>query len=247
MEGADTAGTVVVGERPSILPDGARAIRPDTIVAGLSEQADYTPDRYETHATHVSFDRGRVRYRIEAGGEHHLRDALIAAALAEAVGIDPSDVARGLADFHPLGMRGAVRQLGTLTVVADCYNANPESFAAAIDYCTSSFPGRPLVAVVGTMLELGEHSEPAHRDVARALISAGFQTVAASGEFSAAFEALGVAANGTRVVLADDPVEAWDSLRQSLSGDEVVLVKGSRGVRLERIVDKLAGHFGEED
>ena len=52
---------------------------------------------------------------------------------------------------------------------------------------------------------------------------------------------------GPRVVLADDPVEAWDSLRQSLSGDEVVLVKGSRGVRLERIVDKLAGHFGEED
>ncbi len=247
IEGTDDAGTIVVGERPSSLPEAARSIRPDTVVAGLEEGADYMPDRYESHATHVWFDRGRVRYRIEAGGEHHLRDALIAAALAEAVGIDPPEVARGLAEFRPLGMRGAVQQLGTLTVVVDCYNANPESFEAAIDFCTRSFPGRPLAAVVGSMLELGEHSGPAHREVARSLAHAGFRTVAASGEFSLAFEELGSAANGTRVISAEDPEDSWDALRQALSGDEVVLVKGSRGVQLERIVEKLAGHFGSED
>lgn len=247
VEGSDAAGSVVVGEKPFVLPEGARAIRADTIVAGLGEGVDYGPERYETHATHVWFDRGRVRYRIEAGGEHHLRDALIAAALAESVGIEPPEVARGLADFRPLGMRGSVQQLGSLTVVADCYNANPESFEAAIDYCARSFPGRPLAAVVGTMLELGEHTEPAHQDVARLLIDAGFRIVAASGEFSPAFEALGSATNGTRVMLSEDPEETWEALRGSLDGDEVVLVKGSRGVRLERIVEKLAGHFGTED
>lgn len=247
VEGTDASGTIVVGERPSSLPEAARRIRPDTVVAGLEETADYAPERHESHATHVWFDRGRVRYRIEAGGEHHLRDALIAAALAEAVGIDPPEVARGLAEFRPLGMRGAVRQLGTLTVVADCYNANPESFEAAIDYCTRSFPGRSLAAVVGTMLELGDHSGPAHREVARSLTDAGFSTVAASGEFSRAFKELGSATNGTRVISSPDPEDSWDALRQALSGDEVVLVKGSRGVKLERIVEKLAGHFGSED
>jgi len=247
VEGTDAAGTIVVGERPAALPEAARRIRPDTVVAGLGDGADYAPERHESHATHVWFDRGRVRYRIEAGGEHHLRDALIAAALAEAVGIDPPEVARGLAEFRPLGMRGAVKQLGTLTVVADCYNANPESFEAAIDYCTHSFPGRPLAAVVGSMLELGKHSGPAHREVARSLTDAGFRTVAASGEFSRAFADLGSATNGTRVIYAEDPEDSWDALRQALSGDEVVLVKGSRGVQLERIVEKLAGHFGSED
>lgn len=247
IEGTDPAGAVVVGERPPSLPQAARRIRPDTVVAGLEAGADYRPERHESHATHVWFDRGRVRYRIEAGGEHHLRDALIAAALAEAVGVDPPEVARGLAEFRPLGMRGAVQQLGTLTVIADCYNANPESFEAAIDYCTNSFPGRPLAAVVGSMLELGTHSGLAHLAVARSLTDAGFKTVAASGEFSPAFEKLGLAANGTRVIYAENPEDSWDALRQALSGDEVVLVKGSRGVQLERIVEKLAGHFGVED
>ena len=97
------------------------------------------------------------------------------------------------------------------------------------------------------MLELGEHSESAHREVARSLTDAGFRTVAASGEFSPAFAELGSATNGTRVICTEAPEDGWDSLRQALSGDEVVLVKGSRGVKLECIVEKLAGYFGAED
>jgi UDP-N-acetylmuramyl pentapeptide synthase len=82
--------------------------------------------------------------------------------------------------------------------------------------------------------------------VAEALLDAGFATVAASGEFSPAFERLGPVANGTDLLLTEDPEESWEGLREALAGDEVVLVKGSRGVQLERIVEKLARHFGTD-
>ncbi len=246
VEAAAASGSVVVGERPLTLPRGARRLRPDTRVAGLGPEADFTPDRYESGATRVAFERGQVRYRIAAGGEHMLRDALIAAAVAEALGIEAAAAAGGLAGFEPLHMRGGVRQLGSLTVIDDSYNANPESFQAAIDYCTSSFPDRPLAAIVGSMLELGDRSRSAHLEVARLLVRTGFLTVAATGEFADAFQTIGPTANGTHVVVAENPEDAWEPLVEALAGDEVVLVKGSRGAHLERIVERLVRLYGRE-
>ena len=139
-------------------------------------------------------------------------------------------------------MRSVLRQLGDLTVLADCYNANPESFNAAIDYCRSLFPGRRLAAFIGTMLELGDAEEGAHREIADRLVEAGFEIIAATGAFATAAGAIGEV-NGTRFVASRDPVEAWEPFASSLRGDEVVLVKGSRGVRLEVIVERLAARF----
>lgn len=241
---ARPGGAVVVGESPPVLPREARRIRPDAVVAGLGEAADYRPQRHGTAAERSWFEREGVRYEVAAGGEHHLRDALIAAALADALGVSPESAARGMAGFRPIGLRGAVEHLGPLTVLADCYNANPESFAAAIDYCTQAFPGRRLAAVVGTMLELGTTSDSAHRLVAERLLDAGFSLIAATGEFETAVREAGGARNGTRIVLAPDADDVWDRLVAELEGDEVVLVKGSRGVRLERIVERLRRRFG---
>jgi UDP-N-acetylmuramoyl-tripeptide--D-alanyl-D-alanine ligase len=136
-------------------------------------------------------------------------------------------------------MRSALRQFGRLTVIADCYNANPESFEAAIDYCSDAFGDRRLVAVVGTMLELGEASEQAHRGIAERLVRAHFEVVAATGDFIPAFRGLTTDHNGIGVVAADTVERLWEDLAPRLSGDEVVLVKASRGVRLEGIVERL--------
>jgi len=242
--GACASGSVVVGERPPELGEAARHARPDTVVAGLGPACDYRPQRCESDADHVSFTRAGVTVRVEAGGLHHLRDALIAAAVAEALGTPPDRIAAGLARFRPLALRSVVRQAGKLTVVADCYNANPESFGAAIEFCTQAFPGRRLAAVVGTMLELGERSAPAHRDVARALLDAGFELVVATGEFGGAFDAVASFANGRIVLGVEGVAEASEVLAEHLQGDEVVLVKASRGVRLESVVERLVTSFG---
>lgn len=244
--GASSAGAVVVGELPHVLAESARSIRPDTIVAGLGPDADVAPSRWEIEAERVGFERDRVWIEVAAGGEHHLRDALIATAIAEVVGVPLGMIAEGLSAYAPVGHRGAVVQLGGLTVLADCYNANPESFRAAIALCRDLYPGRRLVAFVGSMLELGDHEAAAHRGTARELVDSGFEAVAATGAFAAAFD--GASSDGsTRVWTAEQADDVWEPFANDLRGDEVVLVKGSRGARLERVLGWLEDAFGTVD
>jgi len=245
LEAASPEGAAVVGDRPELLPRAARQLRPDVIVAGPGSGADYAPDEVEVGAERAAFRRRDVRYEIGAGGEHQLRDAVMAAAMAEALGCDPDRISEGLASYRPVGLRGAVRRYGELTVIADCYNANPESFEAAIDWCRSTFAGRRRVAVVGSMLELGAASEEAHREVARSLAESSFEIVAATGLFRPAAERLNGEAPGVEVVTAEDNAALWKRLRDRLKGDEVVLVKGSRGAHLEDVVEWLAERFGK--
>lgn len=245
VRAAKPAGCVVVGEKPALLGSSAREIRPDTRVAGLGSGADWRPETWGVEAFTCWFERGGVRYEIPVGGEHHLRDALLAAAMAEAVGVAPGEIAEGLSGYRPVGMRGALRQFGGLTVVADCYNANPESFSSAIEYCVGAFPDRPLTAVVGSMLELGPRSAAAHEQVARALIEAGFDLIVALGEFGPAFDRLSGASNGARLARAENIDAAVESLAAALTGNEVILVKASRGERLERVIEELEARFGE--
>jgi UDP-N-acetylmuramoyl-tripeptide--D-alanyl-D-alanine ligase len=245
VRAAKPVGRVVVGETPAALARASRQIRPDAIVAGLGPDATWRPDAWEIESELVRFERNGVRYAVEAGGEHHLRDAVLAAAMATAIGIDAETAARGLAGYRPVGMRGAIRRLGRLTVVADCYNANPDSFEAAIRWCAEAFAGRRLVAVVSTMRELGPRSGEAHAGVARRLREAGFAEIVALGAFREAFGEAGDA-NGTVVRAAADAPEAMRLLAEGLRGDEVVLVKASRGERLERVVEGLVERFGGE-
>ena len=244
VSGASPDGAVVVGEKPAILSAEASRLRSKVIVAGLGERATYRPELSGMEAERAWFLRDNVHFEVPAGGEHHLRDALMAAAIGEALDHDPLSLARGLSRFRPVGMRSAVQNIGELTVLADCYNANPESFEAAIKFCTTAFRGRRLAAVVGSMLELGAVSEAAHRDIARRLVGADFTLIAGTGEFEPALQSV-QARNGTRIVHAPDADAIWERLVAELTGNEVVLVKGSRGVHLERIVERLHERFGD--
>jgi UDP-N-acetylmuramoyl-tripeptide--D-alanyl-D-alanine ligase len=213
-------------------------------VAGIGEAASIRPDTWSVEANHVTFRRRGVDFRVEAGGEHHLRDALLALAVAEALGVAPEEAAGGLAGFRPLGLRGDLRRVGGLAVLADCYNANPESFEASVRWCVDAFPDRRRAAAVGTMLEMGERSAEAHRGVARLLVREAFDPVAATGAFVEAFSALET--GDTRVLASGDAREAGERLAGALAGDEVVLVKGSRGARMERALEELERVHGSD-
>lgn len=240
VRGASSAGHAVVGELPESLPARAREIRPDVITAGLGPDCDFRPSDWRVGAERSEFTVEGTDYVVPVGGEHHLRDALIAAAVATGLGVSPDGVAGGLAAYRPVGLRGALIQAGSLTIVADCYNANPESFGAAINYCRDAFPGRRLAAVVGSMLELGTAESSAHRQVADDMLAAGFSLVVAVGAFQEAFRSTAVP-EGVTVLHADSAPEAAEAVAGRLRGDEVLLVKASRGVKLEGVVDVLAG------
>lgn len=171
-------------------------------------------------------------------GLHHGANAAAAVAMAVAAGVPFVEAASRLATAAPRSPHRMARHVTSdgVVVVDDAYNANPESVAAAIRWLAEAAGGRG-VAVLGAMLELGAESAELHRRVGELAAQSGLRSVVAVGEEAAPIAA---GAGGIGVVVAD-VTEAVDHLRASLQPDDVVLVKASRGGRLERVVDALRG------
>ena len=190
-----------------------------------------------------NLQRSRVQrsVRLSFVGEHNAMNAVAAAALARALSFSFEEISLGLSAARPFAHRSRLLAAHGLTILDDCYNANPSSMAAALATLgTLAGPGR-RVAVLGVMLELGEAEAREHRALGER--AAGRADLAAFfGPRSA--EALGVAAaaglGGGRVAhfLEVDALLGW--LRPRLRPGDTVLVKGSRGMRLERVVEALA-------
>lgn len=174
-------------------------------------------------------------------GLHHGANAAAAVAMAVAAGVPFAEAASRLATATPRSPHRMARHVTSdgVVVVDDAYNANPESMAAAIRWLAES-AGAHGVAVLGAMLELGPESAELHRRVGELAQQSGLRSVVAVGEEAAPIAA---GAAGIGVVVAD-VTEAVDHLRASLRPDDVVLVKASRGGRLERVVDALRGPTG---
>jgi len=133
-------------------------------------------------------------------------------------------------------MRLAWQSLGRTTLINDAYNANPASARAAIELLAAA-GGRQRVAVLGTMRELGEHASRLHDEVARAALATDVHVVAGIGDFA---DALGRVGHGDpRVVTAPDVDELWPLLVARMQADAVVLLKASRGMKLERLLPHL--------
>jgi UDP-N-acetylmuramoyl-tripeptide--D-alanyl-D-alanine ligase len=145
-------------------------------------------------------------------------------------------------------MRGEIKQIGGLTLILDCYNANPQSLRAALDLLVDIEPGRPKVAVLGTMLELGARSRELHTVGLEEAATLGLDLLVATGEFSRAEADAGSAGSrgaASTILSVADPLEAYEELRERLAGDEVLLMKASRGVALERLIPLFESDFGE--
>ncbi len=179
--------------------------------------------------------------RLHFIGEHNALNATGAFAAALALGYSPEACVRGLAEARPYARRlNVVDGQGGVTVVDDCYNANPASMDAALETLGALVPeGGRAVAVLGDMLELGpgeleEHAALGARAAGKARVVAFFGPRSEKG-FQAASRLGEAAAHFTEV----EPLVDW--LRARLRAGDVVLVKGSRGMRLERVVAALTG------
>jgi UDP-N-acetylmuramoyl-tripeptide--D-alanyl-D-alanine ligase len=158
--------------------------------------------------------------------------------VVEALGLDRRAAARALEGFSMPGGRGELLEAGGLTILNDCYNANPQSFRAAIATARALRNGRRLVFVAGTMRELGPESSALHAEVARALVELAPDLLGAVGDFVPALAPY-AAELGDRLVTASDPLALGPLIARRLEGGEVVVLKASRGVALERILPAL--------
>ncbi len=239
-------GVALVADEPAELAERARALAATVRVAGWSERADAALRAEDIRLA----EDGTVRFRwqgrevaLALRGRHSARNALLALGLAVEWGVEADAAVAALRALQPGRMRGEFHRYGEILVLSDCYNANPPSVAAAIDTLAAMPRRGGRVAVLGTMLELGPRSAEIHAATAAVVARAGLDVVVATGAFTAAFEPLRRQL-GERLLSAEDPLDAFDLLVPRLRGDEVILLKGSRGVALERLLPRFEQHWG---
>ena len=187
-----------------------------------------------------------VDVALPLAGPHFVTSFLAAAAAAHVLGVPLEAIAEAATTLRPARHRGEVVRLGEgVTLLDDCYNSSPEALEAAV-VALSLLPGRRRVAVLGDMLELGPTGPALHRERGRALggrvdLVLGVGPLA-EGIVEGAREA-GIPAGSLRhFATAADAVAA---LPEVLRPGDVILVKASRGVKLEAVVDAIVARFGE--
>ena len=235
VEGVSLA---VVGTDPPALTTGARRLARRVVTAGL-EGAELRPEAVTLDsAGRATVVTNQARFTLPLPGRHLAANAMLAWGVAIHLGLDPRAVAWALERLEIPGGRGQVMEVGGLTILNDCYNANPLSFRAAIATAQAMRTTRRLVFVAGTMRELGERSAALHAAVARELVDLKPDLLAAVGEFVPALEAHR-GELGDRLLLANDVAALGSELAPRLDGTEFVVLKASRGVALERIIPLL--------
>jgi UDP-N-acetylmuramoyl-tripeptide--D-alanyl-D-alanine ligase len=216
-----------------------------TLTFGIENKADVSAsdirqDKDFTDCT-LAVCGAEVKVRLRAVGRHNVYNALAAAAGAIAVGMSRDAVKYGLDDFAPTSMRSELKLVQGRTVLADCYNANPGSMKAALDTLITLRTGSKSVAVLGDMLELGDAGDEAHKEIGRAAARLGVDVLIAVGTLSkrmleGAHEA-GMPKN--RLFAAGSHAEAADLLRKHSKNGDAVLIKGSRGMKMEKILEEF--------
>jgi len=241
---------VACADDPRILVR-ARTIRPRGLLTyGLDAEADFRvvdvhQDADGLVAT-VAYDQGSVQVRLAALGKHNAVNAAGALAAASAMGVAPELAAPSLsAHFQTASHRLEVRRARSgAWVLDDCYNANPMSTKAALDTLAAVADREiGLGAVLGSMLELGPSADELHRDVGRHAGEIGLQWLAATGPHADALAGGAREAGVESVLVAEDAMDVANEVTSFATDGRWVLLKGSRGGRLER----LLSHLGTEE
>jgi UDP-N-acetylmuramoyl-tripeptide--D-alanyl-D-alanine ligase len=199
----------------------------------------------------ATFDvRGRmIRAPLSLVGFHQAGNAAGALAVALAMGIDPEEAAERLAAVRPGKHRLEVAMAGTLRIIDDCYNASPRSVTAALAVLEALAPAGRRVAILGDLLELGDSSESFHEQIGREAARLPVDSLIAVGRFAHAVGdgAMKAGLPGVRIFAAPDAIGAAGVAMHVVKPRDTVLVKGSRGVGLEHVVNVLAAQFGQQD
>jgi UDP-N-acetylmuramoyl-tripeptide--D-alanyl-D-alanine ligase len=232
---------VALAITPAAQPEVADAARPlakRTISAGL-DSGDVHPTSWGADPdgqSWVEYEGARVT--IPLRGVHNTRNAMLAVAAARECGVSMAAIAAGIAKMPSPPMRVNFESHGRATIINDAYNSNPGSARVALELLEHAGKDRQRVAVLGTMLEMGEHANRLHDDVARSALDSPVELIVGVGGFAEALQR--VAPGDARTVSGADPATAWEAMRSRLAPDAVILLKGSRGVRLERLVPMIA-------
>lgn len=174
-----------------------------------------------------------VRISVPAFGRHMVQNAIAAATVAKQLGLTAEQVRAGVESYSPVGHRGRVEKLAGITLVDDCYNAGPDSMRASI----AALRGTRRVALLGDMLELGEKTRELHESLGE-YCSENLEALFTVGELGSDIAA-GAEKAGMKNVFRTTRETAADDLRAFVREGDALLVKASRGMHLEDVVDEI--------
>ena len=222
--------------RKAVLPDH---VRPVWFSLG-DENADVCALSIQQDEKGMSFvledhEEGTFLVKIPAMGRHNVANALAAYCAATRLGLNARRVIAGLADFEQTGMRQKVVHVRGVDVIEDCYNANPDSMKAALAMFRE-YPCKRRFALLGDMLELGDISRAAHEEVGRQAVENKVDYLVTYGE-QAKRIAVVAAAKGLPTLHADTYAQAAETLLDKMQPGDALLVKASRGMALEKVLE----------
>ena len=211
---------------------------------GLDKNAEYRAENIIQHPEGITYELHAgdhsEKIHLAVHGVHNVSNSMAAIAIAREVGVDWESIVSALAQAKLTGMRlDITKNADGVTVINDAYNANPDSMKSAISVLMNQ-EGSRKIAVLGDMYELGKYEEQSHREVGNEAAVQHVDYLIAVGQLGAL---IGESAQmaGCRVDFAKDNAEASSLLRQYIKTGDAVLVKGSRGMKMEQIVQSLMG------
>jgi UDP-N-acetylmuramoyl-tripeptide--D-alanyl-D-alanine ligase len=244
----DRGGSAILNaDDPRVMSQVGRAPA-NVSTFGLSEDADVRAVGIEVSESGVSFrveksdiTDSSATIELPVPGRHNVMNALAAIAAGAALGVPVGEAADALSGFEPSPMRMTVLTVGGRTVINDAYNCNPGSLRAALETLVSVGRGRATAAAIGDMLEMGERSEEVHREAGVAAAELGVERLYLYGSEVEALRdgATDRGMSPDRVRTYRDKGALVRDLDRDLAPDGVLLVKGSRGMRMEEVVELL--------
>ncbi len=221
------------------LPAGVRAV----FTAIENEECDVRAVDIRREGTGQRFTIRDTQYGehaafIPALGQHNVMNALQAYTAATRLGLSAPGSAAGLAQYTPAERRQQISTVGGVTLLEDYYNANPDSMRAALSTLVDLGDEKHRVAVLGDMLELGPAAEEAHRELGWEVAGAGVRLLVTVGPL-AAIAAAEAGKHGVQAVAMGSNAEAAGYLSQHVQPGDTLLIKASRGMKFEEIVQAL--------
>jgi UDP-N-acetylmuramoyl-tripeptide--D-alanyl-D-alanine ligase len=240
IESLPATGVAVLNADDEYVSQFGKSFKGRVVTYGTGPAADVRAENVEAQGISGStFDivaaGHRSRVQLPLVGVHNIHNALAAVAVALERGFDLSQAAEALSTLAPPEKRGQVIQLGNITVVNDCYNSNPKALEAMVQALTT-MPAKRRIVVAGEMLELGSTAEELHRASGRSIAGRNIDVLlGVRGLAEAIVQSAQAAGMRAEFVATAEEAGAWLA-RETRDGD-VVLIKGSRGVKLERALE----------
>jgi len=245
IESLPAGGVAVLNADDECVSQFGRDFHSKVITFGLRASADVRAENIEPRgpagsAFDVVVGSCREKAVLPLVGTHNVYNALAAVAVALERGLTPSEAVAALATLTPADKRGQVLQLGNITVINDCYNSNPKALDAMVD-ALSAMPAKRRILVAGEMLELGATGEELHRQCGRHIAEKRIEVLlGVRGLAQPMVEAAKDA--GMQAEFVASPEEAGQWLAREARDGDVILLKASRGVKLEKALETWRGH-----